>query len=352
MYPQFDDVYEDLKFEDFDLETKRQEILKPLWYWSAVNISLLALSVALLTLNWLASIALVAVAVWLIVLHQKVKQQRRQQYEAYYRAEIVAPILETICEQYRERRIDLQTNYMANERLFDDVIFASPLYIFNGHTIEGSDFLSGTYHKHLGNDQQAAIYFKSSMLTIYQMIEELEGEQQQDIAALQAFTGTLMQVELPYALSGEHRLVSGVFEASGWRGMVQKQMARWTYKTLVKNDEVLQDMPVVDVTDSVFQERFKLHSDNEQAAAMLFTEQFQQDLLLIMNDYEKHDIRLDLYFTKQHVFVVVYGNRYIAEERMHLALDHKQIRTVYHGAMIHYRLLQTFAQHVLKVPQS
>lgn len=330
MYPKFDEVYEALLFEQYDLDSARREILKPTWYWTGINVSLLALSIALLTTNVLIAFVIVAFVIWSIVQHARVRKRRDEAYEMHYRTAIVAPTLHTIATQYNSAHVTLTLSYDGEARVFDEVIDASPLRMYEEHMRSGSDFISGTYE---------GCYFKGSVVTTYKDTVEEAIETNVDPATLVAFEGTLLRVELPQMVTGTHRLIEGTFSANSWKTAFDKQVSLVQYQALKRKDASLRALPVTDVTDTPFQERFKLHTSDEDEALQLFSERVQTDLLALLPMLKRHGMTMQLLIEGNSLYIVLKGNRYIAEERMQLSLDDYQLRTIYTGLVSQLRIV-------------
>lgn len=341
MYPKFDEVYESLLFEQFDLDAKRREILKPTWYWTGINISLLAMSIALLATNWLIALAIVAIVIWSIVQHERVRKRRNEAYEVHYRMNIVQPTLHTIVARYHHAKVPMTLTYDGEEALYDDVIDCSPLRIYSGHERTGSDFIHGTYRN---------MYYKGSVVVVHKETEQQLEEKANDPNALVAFEGTLLRVELPMQLNGTHRLIEGLFHATDWQSMLKKQMTTVRYKALQKRDQQLKELPIAQFTDTPFQEQFKLHTDNEQEAERLFSPHVQQSLVDVKKMLKRHRMSMQLTLEARYLYIVLEHNRYIAHERMQLPLDDKQLRTIYTGLTSQLRIVEAF-HSVLKQAQ-
>lgn len=339
MYPKFDDVYEALLFEQYDLDARRREILKPTWYWTGINVSLLAMSIALLATNWGMSLAIVAIVIWSIVQHERVRKRRNDEYLGHYRTAIVEPTLQTIAARYNALKVPVTLTYDGEASLYNDVIDSSPLGLYLGNERAGSDFISGTYR---------GMYFKGSSVVMYKETTEQTEGKAADPHTLVAFEGTLLRVELPITCTAKHRLIDGMFRATDWKSALQKQVATVRYKALKKHDRELKELPEATFTDTPFQERFKLHTGEEHEAEKLFPEHVQQQLLEVEKLIKRHEMTLQLSFEAQYMYIVLAHNRYIAHERMQLPLDDKQLYTTYIALVSQLRIVEAFYPAIAK----
>ncbi|MEE1130890.1 MAG: DUF3137 domain-containing protein [Caryophanon sp.] len=335
MYPKFEEVNDALTFDQYELDDQLREILKPTWYWSGINMSFMALSIALLTTNWLMSLVLVGGVVWSIVQHARFRKRMKTHYEAYYREHVVKPTLATVVKEYEQLGVSMTCQYVADETLPDDIIDASPLAMYKGHTRSSCDYIHGVYRD---------MPYEGALVTLYKdMVEDTVFA---DPYTLVAFEGTLLRVELPIDCSGTHRIIPGVFVATSWKTTMEKQVSMVAYKTLLKNDEQLKQLALTNVTDETFQERFKVHTSDEVEVKEVLTEAVQKELLKLLPVLQKHDVSMQLLLKGQAMYVMLQRNRYVAEERIHLALDDVQLHSIYTGLVLQLRVVEMFHKAV------
>lgn len=331
MYPKFEEVNDALTFDQYELDDQLREILKPTWYWTGINMSFMALSIALLTTNLLMSLVLVSGVVWSIVQHARFRKRMKTEYAQQYRALVVKPTLESFEKAYKEIGIDMTCAYVADGALQDDIIDASPLAMYKGHMRSSCDYIHGTYRR---------LPYKGALVTLYK--DTVEDTVFADPYTLVAFEGTLLRVELPVACRGTHRIIPGVFVATNWKTTIEKQVSLVAYKTLLKNDEQLKQLDVANEMNVTFQERFKVHTSDEAELKELLPEAVQKELLKLLPALAKHDVSMQLLLKGQALYVVLQRNRYVAEERMHLALDDEQLHSIYTGLMLQLRVVEAF----------
>ncbi|OCS93533.1 DUF3137 domain-containing protein [Caryophanon latum] len=331
MYPKFEEVNDALTFDQYELDDQLREILKPTWYWTGINMSFIALSIALLTTNWLMSLVLVSGVVWSIVQHARVRKRMRTEYEQQYRTLVVKPTLHSFEKAYKEIGIEMTCEYVADGALHDDIIDASPLAMYKGHMRSSDDYISGTYRQ---------LPYKGAVVTLYK--DTVEDTVFADPYMLVAFEGTVLYVELPVACHGTHRIISGVFIATDWKTTIEKQVSLVAYKALLKQDEQLKQLEVTAETDVAFQARFKVHTNDEEELRSFLNEHVQKELLTLFPVLRKHDVSMQLLIKGKALYIVLQRNRYVAEERMHLALDDEQLHSIYAGLMLQLRVIEAF----------